>query len=270
MARKLLTVAAVLTVSLLTALSVAAKGKEGSPDLRVEQFTVQRLRSVSVPLRLQIAVMIKNHGGPTAETPHTTRLSYRQKSSEPWETLEEWKGTPLSSGGIARYEKVFDLPLTGRVRLTFRAEVDAGGTVEERSEGNNTQVLTERFHAGVPDLAVENLEAVLVKVAPDGTWNCRVEFDVANVGTGPASGTCVTVLRVAGSGGGYRELARWSASDLPPGAKRHCRKTARFEDVESLQFSVSVDADNIIMEKEKQNNTATSDPVEPEEAGEEG
>ena len=184
MARTALPLAAALALSLLAALPCAAA--EDLPDLRMEQVAVEQLRSVSVPLRLQIAVMIKNHGGPAGAAPHITRLSYRQKGSDPWQTLEEWRGTPLGRGARARYEKVFDFPLTGRVRLTFRAEVDAGGSLEERSEGNNAKTLTRHFTAGIPDLAVEDLEAGLVRVDARGVWKCRVAFDVANTGTGPA------------------------------------------------------------------------------------
>lgn len=267
MARTALPLAAILTLSLLAPLPSAAA--QDTPDLRVWQLTVEQLQSVSVPLRLQIAVMIKNGGAPTGRAPHVTRLSYREKGSDPWQTLEEWKGTPLSPGGIARYEKACDFPLTGRVTLTFRAEADAGGSLEERSEGNNAKTLTGHFTAGIPDLAVEDLEAGLLRVDARGVWKCRVAFDVANAGTGPAGRPFEVVLKVRKDEGGSTEMARWTVSDLAPGEKRRFRRTARFENVESLQFSVSVDSDNAVMEKEKANNTESSDVVEPEEEEEE-
>ena len=262
MTRKTLALSALLALTVLTSLAAAA---EDAPDLRLTAFTVDQVRSVSTPLRLKIAIMMKNYGAPTGDTPYVTRLTYRQKRSDPWQTLEEWEGNPLANGGGARYEQYFDLPLTGRVTLTFRATLNADGSLKEKSRRSNAKTLTQSFHAGVPDLAVENLEAGLVEVTSGGAWKSRVEFDVANVGTGRAEGTFLTVLKVCKSGGGYTELARWSISNMAPGAKRHFKKTASFAEVESLKFFVSVDEGQAIMEKENQNNTAYSDLVEPEE-----
>jgi hypothetical protein len=263
MARTVPSLAAILPIALLASLPAAAA--DDVPDLRVWQLTVEQIPSVSVPLRLKVAVMIRNDGGPTGKAPHVTRLSCRQKGSDPWQTLEQWNGTPLLTGGIARYEKVCDFPLTGRARLTFRAEVDAGGSLEERSEGNNAKTVTGRFIAGVPDLAVEDLEAGLVKVDDHGAWKCRVAFDVANVGTGPAGRAFEVTLKVRKDEGGYSEMARWTVSGLAPGERRRFRRNARFEGVESLLFSVSVDPRGAVLEKAKENNLDTSDVVEPEE-----
>lgn len=260
-----------LVLSALLALSVTASlaAERDVPDLRVTQFTVEQVRSVSVPLRVKAAVMMKNYGGATGDAPYVTRLSYRQKRSDAWQTLEEWKGHPLTEGGGARYEQFYDLPLTGRVTLTFRVVLDAEGQVKEHSRGNNTRTVTESFYAGVPDLAVEDLEAGIAKITSKGAWHTKVQFDVANVGTGRAQGPFVTVLKVCRDDGGYTEIARWTLSNLAPGARHHFKESAVFSDVESLKFFVSVDDGQAVMEKENQNNTAYSDLVEPEEGAEE-
>jgi hypothetical protein len=254
---------AVTVPALLALIFPAGAWATTKPDMRISEMTVERVNTVSVPLRVKVRLRTHNYGDSTGAASFVTRLSYRQKSSDPWQPLQEWTSGAVGSGGGAIYEKTFDLPITGYVSLTFQGLVDATNKVDESSESNNTRTTSKSFYAGVPDLTIENLTAAITSVSSSGTWNTRVEFDLANVGTGRAVGSCVTVLKVSKSSGSFAELSRWTSSNLDPGKKVHYTKTSSFSNVTSLKFQAVADEIHQITEVSQSNNTVTSSVIKP-------
>ncbi len=231
----------------------------GKPDLRVVTLEATQVQTTAVPLRLSLRVTMKNYGDSTGAVNSVTRLSYRKTSSAPWQNLWDFGSGAVAHNGGATWTKTFDFQEGGT--YYFKAEADANKTVSESSESNNTKYTTKSFNAGTPDLVVRNLHATLTSVSSSGTWYARVEFDIANEGTGKAVGSFVNVLKVSKSGGGMVELSRHSASNVERGTSRHFTKTASFTNINSLRFFVSADDTHIIHETSEGNNTAYSETL---------
>jgi len=243
-------------VSLSIALGAIWGTTPAKPDLRVDTLEATQVSTNAVPLRLTARITVKNYGSGTGAVSFVTRLSYRKSSSAPWLTLWDFPSGAASQGGGATWTKTFDFDTGGT--YFFKAEVDVNKSVNESSEGNNIRYLTKSFNAGQPDLAVENLNATLTSVSSSGTWNTRVEFDIANTGTGKAMGSFVNVLKVSKNGGAMAELARYTTSNLDAGQRKHYTKTATFTGITSVRFMVVADDTHAISEKSEANNTAYS------------
>ena len=226
------------------------------PDLRIEVLEVTQVPTNAVPLRLTAKITMKNYGCGTGATSFVTRLSYRKTSSAPYQTLWDFPSGAASQGGGATWTKTFDFDAGGI--YYFKAEADVNQAVAESSEGNNIKTLSHTFNAGQPDLVVENLNAVLTSVSASGTWSTKVEFDIANTGTGKALGSFVNVVKVSKNGGGMVELARYTASNLDAGQRRHFSKTTSFTGVTSIKFQVLADDTHVISEKSEANNSEYS------------
>lgn len=229
-------------------------------DLKVTELTVTRSDTQQVPLRLKVSLRILNTGAPTGAINFITRLSYRMKSSDPWQTLHDFSMGAVSSGGGAHWEKTFDFTQGGS--YTFKAEVDADKQVIESSENNNSKTVTKTFDAGTPDLIVKNLNASTVNVASSGAWRVKVEWDVENIGDGKAKGSFVTVLKVSENSGAWNEMQRFTRSNLDKGKSFHFSTQKTFaSNVHSLRFQVVTDESHAIHEKGEGNNSAISNTL---------
>jgi hypothetical protein len=239
--------------------SVFLRGMQAKPDLRVTELLVDKVQSENVPLRLRVAVAIKNFGA-TTPSGFTVRLYYKTKSGDPYVALFDFHSGIRQANGGDRWEKTFDFQEGGT--YYFKAEADPENQIPESAEGNNTKTLAKSFTAGTPDLAVANLAAKFVSVTPTGA-HARIDWDVENIGDGKAVGTFVTVLRVSKNGANFAELARFSRTSLDKGKSFHFFKDITYSDVRSLRFMVVTDATNVIHERGQTNNTAYTQTIKP-------
>jgi subtilase family serine protease len=226
------------------------------PDLIVNELTISRIASDTIPLRVHIDVRIKNRGNiHTPSVTCLTRLYYRLHSTDPWQTLHDFSSGSLPAGSSTHFSQDFDFTTGGT--YTFKAEVDAGQAIAESSESNNTKTATKTFAAGTPDLTVENLTAATVQVLANGNWKVQVEWDVKNIGDGKAQGSFTTVLKVyKDSSVSGADLKSFSRSNLEAGHSLHFSKTTIFTNVHSLSFKVVADSSDKIHEKREDNNSA--------------
>jgi hypothetical protein len=229
------------------------------PDLKVTELTAEQKPNLTIPLRLEITVHIKNTGAATGAVHFVTRLSYRMHSSDPWQQLQDWSSGALGANGGAVYTKTFDFTEGGT--YYFKAEVDANNEVAESAEGNNTKTLTKTFQAGTSDLIVKNLVATSLHTSASGSMSVKAEWDVENIGDGKASGSFVTVLYVSKNGGSYSEVQRYTRSNLNSNGTLHFSKTSSYTNFNSLRFKVTTDETHTIEEKLEGNNTAFSNTI---------
>jgi len=229
------------------------------PDLKVTEMTAERKLNLTIPLRLEINVHIKNTGTTTGAVHFVTRLSYRKHPSDPWQHLQDWSSGALGANGGGLYSKTFDFTEGGT--FYFKAEVDADNEVAESSEGNNTKTLTKTFQAGTPDLVVNNLVATSLSTSASGSMSIKAEWDVENIGDGKASGSFVTVLYVSKNSGSYGEVQRYTRSNLNSNGTYHFTKTSSYTNFNSLRFKVTTDETHTIQEKLEGNNSAFSNTI---------
>jgi subtilase family serine protease len=229
------------------------------PDLKVTELTAERISTMSVPLRIDIHLHIKNVGIGSGATQFVTRLYYRMHSNESWQTLYDWSSGALAANGGATYTRTFDFTEGGT--YYFKAEVDANNNVMESSESNNTKTLTKTFSAGTPDLTVANLVASELNRPTSGSMRIKIDWDVENIGDGKASGSFVTVLYVSKNTGSYAEVQRYTRSNLEKNGSLHFSRTASYSNFNSLRFKVMTDETHKIQERQEGNNTVHSNSV---------
>jgi subtilase family serine protease len=229
------------------------------PDLKVTELTAERVSTMSVPLRIEINLHIKNVGAGTGATQFVTRLSYRRQTNAAWQVLYDWNSGAVAANGGAAYSRTFDFTEGGT--YYFKAEVDANSNVAESSEGNNTKTLTESFQAGTPDLTISNLVASELSATASGSKRVKVDWDVQNIGDGKASGSFVTVLYLSKNTGPYNEVQRYTRSNLEKNNSLHFSHTATYTDFNSLRFRVMTDEAHAIQERQEGNNTVHSNSI---------
>ena len=255
--RRVLVLAAVLgflSVSTVPRLEALTK-----PDLKVTELTAEKQTTMSVPLRVKVALRILNVGTSTGAVTFQTRLSYKTSSSAPWQPLYDWSSGALGPNGGAYYSRTFDFQEGGT--YYYKAEVDADNNVVEYSDGNNTKTLTKTFTAGTPDLTPQNLVAAITSTTSSGTSYVKVEWDVKNIGDGKAAGSFVTVLYVSRNSGSYAEVQRYTRSNLDKNISIRFSRTATYTGFNSLRFKVITDATHVVTERMEGNNTLHSNAV---------
>ncbi|MCX6566261.1 MAG: hypothetical protein NTW38_07550 [Candidatus Aminicenantes bacterium] len=218
--RGLVFAAALGFLFLSTAVRVEALTK---PDLKVTELTAERQTTMTVPLRIKVALRILNSGTATGSAHIETRLYYKRHYGDAWLALYDWSSGALGANGGAYYSRTFDFTEGGT--YYFKAEVDANNNVAEYSEGNNTKTLTKTFTAGTPDLTPLNLIATITSTSSSGTSYVKVEWDVKNFGDGKAS------------------------------------RSTPYTDFNTLRFKVITDETHLIQERMEGNNTLHSNSV---------
>lgn len=241
---------------LLSAVRVEAYTK---PDLKVTELTAERQTTMSVPLRIKVALRIKNVGTATGAVTFQTRLYYKRSYSAAWQPLYDWTSGAMGTNGGAYYSRNFDFTVGGT--YYFKAAVDANNNVAEYSETNNTKTLTKTFAAGTPDLIPLNLVAAITSTSSSGTSYVKVEWDIKNIGDGKAAGSFVTVLYVSKNSGSYAEVQRYTRYNLDKNISLHFSRSASYTNFNSLRFKVFTDATYLIHERLEGNNTLHSNAV---------
>jgi subtilase family serine protease len=256
MKKTVLIVIATATLLSLFSANLLRGTTQPKPDLVVSEMTATQIPSNTVPLRVRIDLVILNRGtAPTPSSPWITRLYYRLHSSDPWQTLHDFSRGALSAGSSAHFSQDFNFTSSGT--YVFKAEVDAGKTIAESSEGNNIKTISKTFAAGTPDLVVTNLTATTIQLYPNGNWKVKVDWDVNNNGDGKAKPSFTTLLRVyKDSSVSGEDLQSYNRSNLESGHSLHFSKTITFSNVHSLRFKVVTDSNDTIHEKREDNNSA--------------
>ena len=225
------------------------------PDLVCTDLSLEKVETMQVPLRLEIHVAVKN-SGPGDSQGFTTRLSYRKDDSVSWTTVRELSSPFTPAGSDTVWDQTVDLEEGGT--YTFKVEVDPQGEISETNEDNNVATVTEDFVVGTPDLTVTNVRASATPGQRRGAVLATLEWDVQNIGNGPAVPNFVTVVQVSRNGGAFVELARYSRSDLAAGASHHYTETYSFANATWLRFRILTDVTNTVSERSNANNSADS------------
>ena len=230
------------------------------PDLRCAQLTAERVQTTEVPLRVRVFLKVLNFGPGNSES-FSARLSYRKGPSGPWVTVRDYALPFSPPNGGAEWHTLVDLSEGGS--YTFKVEVDPEHRVTESNEGNNTKTVTKTFQGGTADLTVADVSAQITRTTSSGTVYTKVTWDVKNIGDGKATGSFVTVIRVSKNNGSFAELARYTRSNLQPGASTAFTDNHSFTGVTRLKFRIETDATGAIVERSNSNNSADSGELRP-------
>ena len=221
------------------------------PDVSINSIAAVRVETLAVPLRVNVTVVTKNGGRAYAQH-FNCRLSYRRSSSAPWQSLDTWHRDGLYSGQTFSHVTQRDFNEGGI--YYFKAEADCDAELAESSEGNNIRNYSKSFAAGIPDLVVSNLSAIIKSVYSSGAWNVKVEWDLENKGDGKAVGSFVNVLKMSRNSGSYAEIQRYTTYNLDKDQKKHFTKTSSYSGVTSLKFELRADDTYKIHESNENNN----------------
>jgi len=244
-----------LGATLFMAENAAATDK---PDLSIYSIAAVRVQTMAVPLRINVTAVTKNGGRGYAQH-FNCRLSCRRSSSAPWQSLDTWHRDGLNTGQTFSHVTQRDFNEGGM--YYFKAEADCDGELAESSEGNNIRYYSKSFSAGIPDLVVSSLSAVIKSVSSSGVWSVKVEWDLENKGSGKAEGSFVTILKVSRNNGSYAEVQRYTTSNLNKDQKKHYTKTSSYSGATSLKFEVRADDTHTIHESSENNNIAYSETL---------
>jgi hypothetical protein len=242
-----------LSATFFTAADAVATDK---PDVSIYSIAAERVETMAVPLRINVTVVTKNGGRGYAQH-FNCRLSYRRSSSAPWQSLDTWHRDGLYTGQTFSHVTQRDFNEGGT--YFFKADADCDAELAESSEGNNIHYYSKSFAAGIPDLAVSNLSAIIKSVNPSGAWSVKVEWDLENMGDGKAEGSFVTILKVSRNNGSYAEVQRYTVSNFDKAQTKHYTKTSSYSGVTSLKFEVRADDLHTIHESNENNNIAYSE-----------
>ncbi|MBD3162742.1 MAG: hypothetical protein GF346_10180 [Candidatus Eisenbacteria bacterium] len=236
---------------------------------RVEEFNEENNRAEAPPIEIPALPDLFVLGGETAireegRTVHVTIEVTNSGDRPAPETSvrvesDGWSGSAelarLEARRAARVEIPLEVPIDRRGRtIAFRVTIDPEGRVEEMDESNNDFLLDAISIPDLPDLRIREARATLAS----DRRHVEVGGAVVNAGGIEAAATEVTV-----AAGSWRGAAAIPA--LGPGASSRFSVRLSIPDARrggSPTFSVRVDPESRIAERDEGNNAAEAGPVQ--------
>lgn len=232
-------------------------------DLVVANLTVNP-SSVAPGGTVSVSFTVTNQGGgPAGSATHEIRLS-TDNIIDASDTLLATVGTPnLPAGAAQTFSNVsVTIPSSASPGAQFIGiRVDAGGTVTESDESNNTAAVSLTITSPLPDLVVTGLSINPTSVNPGDT--VTVNFTLANQGNGTADSTTHQIYLSADNLITTADtlLGTVGTSTLGPGAASPFTISVSIPSSTapgSMFIGVIADTPNLVSESDEGNNTAST------------